>query len=274
MARIRTVLCFGDSNTYGAVPTLARVGRHRFAPDRRWPGILRKKLGAGWHVIEEGHPSRTTLRDDPIEGSHKNGLRGLPISLESHMPLDLVILMLGTNDLKLRFAASPSDIADSIEVIAKVVQNSDAGPGGTAPTVMIIAPPPMKEVDWLAEMFVGGAAKSLEFGQRFAEVAKRCGAAFLDGGAIVESSTVDGIHLESESHRALGNAVAQVVESLFPESATGVRPAAASKRLTTSIGITSGQEPSAGSSRSYGGLGSKRKVQQTGVRSKKGGMTK
>ena len=166
MADTRTILCFGDSNTYGAVPTLARVGRHRFAPDRRWPGILRKHLGASWHVIEEGHPSRTTLRDDPIEGGHKNGLKALPICLESHMPLDLVIMMLGTNDLKWRFAASPSDISDSIEILVKAVQRSDAGPAGSAPAVMVIAPPPMQEVDWLAEMFVGGAAKSLEFGAR------------------------------------------------------------------------------------------------------------
>ena len=132
MGGARTVLCYGDSNTYGAVPTLARIGRHRFAPDRRWPGIVRKQLGSGWDVVEEGLPSRTTLRDDPIEGSHKNGLRGLPIALESHMPIDLVILMLGTNDLKQRFAASPSDIADSVEVVAKAIQGSEAGPGGAA----------------------------------------------------------------------------------------------------------------------------------------------
>jgi lysophospholipase L1-like esterase len=274
VARVRTVLCFGDSNTYGAVPTLARVGRHRFAPERRWPGILRKKLGAGWDVVEEGHPSRTTLRDDPIEGSHKNGLRGLPIALESHMPLDLVILMLGTNDLKLRFAASPSDIADSLEVVAKAVLNSDAGPGGAAPAVMIIAPPPMKEVDWLAEMFVGGAAKSLEFGHRFAEVARRCGAAFLDAGAIVESSTVDGIHLESESHRILGNAVAQAVETLFPDGAAQARKVPTPKRLTTSSGIIAGQERSAASARAHGGPGGRTTIQQTGVRSKKGGTKK
>ena len=209
LAGVRTVLCFGDSNTYGAVPTLARVGRHRFAPDRRWPGIVRKQLGPGWQVIEEGQPSRTTLRDDPIEGGHKNGLRGLPISLESHMPIDLVILMLGTNDLKQRFAASPSDIADSLEALAKAVQASEAGPGGTAPAVMIIAPPPILEVDWLAEMFVGGAAKSLEFGARLADVAARCRAAFLDAGTLVESSTIDGIHLEAEAHRVLGSAVAR-----------------------------------------------------------------
>lgn len=237
MAGVRTVLCFGDSNTYGAVPTLARVGRHRFAPDRRWPGILRKQLGSGWEVVEEGHPSRTTLRDDPIEGRHKNGLKGLPISLESHMPIDLVILMLGTNDLKQRFAASPSDIADSIEVVVKAVQASEAGPGGAAPAVMIVAPPPMQEVDWLAEMFLGGAAKSLELGARFAEVARRCRAAFLDAGAIVESSTVDGIHLESESHRALGLAVARAVEEIFADGAAARRKGPASRRITTSTGI-------------------------------------
>lgn len=235
MAGVRTVLCFGDSNTYGAVPTLARVGRHRFAPDRRWPGIVRKQLGPGWQVVEEGHPSRTTLRDDPIEGSHKNGLRALPIALESHMPIDLVVLMLGTNDLKQRFAASPSDIADSVEVVAKAVQASEAGPGGSAPAVMIIAPPPMLEVDWLAEMFVGGAQKSLEFGARMAEVATRCGAAFLDAGTLIESSTVDGVHLEAEAHHALGSAVARLVVDLFPDGHDRAT-ASPSLRVTTSSG--------------------------------------
>jgi lysophospholipase L1-like esterase len=228
---VRTILCFGDSNTYGAVPTLARIGRHRYAPDRRWPGILRKQLGHGWEVVEAGHPSRTTLRDDPIEGSHKNGLRALPILLESHMPIDLVVLMLGTNDLKHRFAASPSDIAESVEVLVKAVGSSEAGPGGTAPAIVIIAPPPIAEVDWLGEMFVGGATKSLQLGPRLAEVAARCRATFLDAATLVESSTVDGIHLDAESHRVLGTAVARLVEDLFPvetvrttkTSSTGIR---------------------------------------------------
>lgn len=233
MAGGRTILCFGDSNTYGAVPTLARVGRHRYAPDRRWPGIVRKQLGPGWQVVEEGHPSRTTLRDDPIEGSHKNGLRGLPISLESHMPIDLVILMLGTNDLKQRFAASPSDIADSLEIVAKAVQASEAGPGGSAPAVMIIAPPPILEVDWLAEMFVGGAAKSLQFGARMSEVAARCRAAFIDAGTLVESSTVDGIHLEADAHRALGSAVTHVVEGLFPDESIADKSTSAPRGITS-----------------------------------------
>ena len=236
MSGLRTVLCFGDSNTYGAVPTLARVGRHRFAPDRRWPGVLRKRLGSGWQVVEEGHPSRTTLRDDPIEGSHKNGLRALPISLESHMPIELVILMLGTNDLKQRFAASPTDIADSLEILTKSVQTSEAGPGGAAPAVMIIAPPPMLEVDWLGEMFVGGARKSLEFGARMGEVAARCRTSFLDAGTLIESSAVDGVHLEAEGHRVLGSAVADLVQGLFPDEASRAK-AVSSSRVITSTGI-------------------------------------
>jgi lysophospholipase L1-like esterase len=211
----RTILCFGDSNTYGAVPTLARIGRHRFAPARRWTGILQRLLGPEWQVMEEGHPSRTTVFDDPIEGAHKNGLRALPVCLETHMPIDLVIIMLGTNDLKHRFGASPSDIADSIEVLVKAVQKSEAGPGGAAPAAMVIAPPPILEVGWMGELFAGGAAKSKQFGPRFREAAARCSAAFLDAGAIVESSTVDGIHLDEDAQRVLAGAVAERIGSLF-----------------------------------------------------------
>lgn len=215
MTKVRTVLCFGDSNTYGAVPTLARSGRHRFAPDRRWPGIMRRQLGSGWDIIEEGQPSRTTVRDDPIEGVHKSGLRALPICLDSHMPIDLVIVMLGTNDLKYRFAAMPGDIADSVEIIVRAIQHSEAGPGGAAPPVILVAPPAMQEVDWLGEMFSGGAAKSAVLGGLLRAVADRCEVPFVDAGEIVESSAVDGIHLDSDAHRKLGLELAKAVLSAF-----------------------------------------------------------
>lgn len=217
MASVRTILCYGDSNTYGAIPTLARVGRHRYAPDRRWPGIMRRQLGSGWDVIEEGHPSRTTVHDDPIEGAHKNGLKALPVSLESHMPIDLVILMLGTNDLKYRFSLSANDIADSIELLVRTVQRSEAGPGGSAPPVMLVSPPPMQEIDWLGEMFLGGAAKSQRFARLFGEVAKRTGIPFFDAAELIESSAVDGIHLDSDSHRVLGKKMTEMVRTLIPD---------------------------------------------------------
>lgn len=215
MKALRTVLCFGDSNTYGAVPTLARTGRHRFARDRRWTGVMARQLGAGWDVVEEGHPSRTTVHADPIEGAHKNGLAALPICLESHMPLDLVIVMLGTNDLKARFAVTPGDIADSIEIIVKAVQGSEAGANGAPPKVLVVAPPPMAEIDWFADMFAGGAEKSRRLAPFLAAMCERRRVPFVDAGALVESSTVDGIHLDAEAHKALGQAIAQTVAGLF-----------------------------------------------------------
>jgi lysophospholipase L1-like esterase len=215
VTQIKTIMCFGDSNTYGAIPTLARAGRHRFAPDRRWPGVLRRQLGSGWEVLEEGHPGRTTVHDDPIEGLHKNGLKALPVCLETHMPLDLVVLMLGTNDLKHRFSVTAADVADSVEILVRAVQRSEAGHGGAAPAVLMVAPPPMLEVDWFGQMFLGGAQKSLGFAAVFRDAAKRASAAFLDAGAFVESSTVDGIHLDSDAHRVLGTEIAKAVQALL-----------------------------------------------------------
>jgi lysophospholipase L1-like esterase len=155
------------------------------------------------------------VHDDPIEGVHKNGLKALPVCLETHMPLDLVILMLGTNDLKHRFSVTTADVADSIEVLVRTIQRSEAGHGGVAPAVLVVAPPPMLEVDWFGEMFAGGAAKSAGFGDVFREAAKRAGAAFLNAADLVESSTVDGIHLESDGHRVLGTELAKAVEALI-----------------------------------------------------------
>jgi len=208
-------MCFGDSNTYGAIPTLARTGRHRFAPDRRWPGIMRRQLGGGWDVIEEGQGGRTTVHDDPIEGIHKNGLKALPVCLETHMPLDLVILMLGINDLKHRFSVTANDVADSVEVLARIAQRSEAGHAGAPPAVLVVAPPPILEVDWFGQMFLGGAAKSLYFAGLFRDAAKRAGAAFFNAGDFVESSTIDGIHLDSDAHRVLGVELAKAVQSLI-----------------------------------------------------------
>ncbi len=214
MTQAKTVMCFGDSNTYGAIPTLARSGRHRFAPDRRWPGVMRKTLGNGWDVIEEGHPGRTTVHEDPIEGLHKSGIKALPVLLETHMPLDAIVLALGTNDLKHRFSLTPNDVADSIEVLVRLIQRSEAGDGGVAPKVLVVAPPPLLEVDWFGQMFLGGAEKSKHLGRLFREAAKRAGVAFLDAGAVIESSTVDGIHFESDAHRVLGTEIAKAVQAL------------------------------------------------------------
>lgn len=106
----KNILCFGDSNTYGYSPE----GTGRYPRQERWTGILAQRLGPAYRILEEGLCGRTTVWEDPIEGD-KCGIRHLPSCIASHTPLDLVIIMLGTNDFKQRFHVTASDIALSME---------------------------------------------------------------------------------------------------------------------------------------------------------------
>jgi lysophospholipase L1-like esterase len=212
---MRTVLCYGDSNTHGTMPMHTLGERNRYDPDVRWTGVLAGRLGSLWQVVEEGHPGRTTVLDDPIEGPHKNGRTALPVILESHRPIDLVIIMLGTNDLKFRFCVNAFDIADSAGKLAEIAKASLCGPGETAPQVLLVAPPPVTETGPLADMFQGGAATGQQFPEQFAAVAERYGCAFLDAGKVIRSSAVDGVHYDAGDHKKLGDAVADAVHGLF-----------------------------------------------------------
>ena len=204
------VLCFGDSNTWGYSPK----SRDRFARKTRWPGVLQAALGDGFSVVEEGLGGRTTVWDDPIEGD-KNGRRQLPALLESHKPLDLVVLMLGTNDLKRRFSAPASDIAAGVERLIGIILASSSGGTGKAPKIFVIAPPPLGKLSDLAEMFEGGTEKSRLLGKLYRQVAAEYGCAFLDAGSVIHSSDLDGIHFEEKEHRALGEAVAREVKKIL-----------------------------------------------------------
>src|SRR5687767_10770185 len=203
-----TILCFGDSNTHGSVPMLHRDDIRRFGPDERWPGVLRRELGAGFTVIEEGLPGRTTVHDDPIEGVYKNGLWYLRACLESHRPFDLMTLMLGTNDLKSRFAVQPLDIGESIGLLLEAITQSVAGPDNKPPRVLLIAPPPLAKLSFLGDMFFGGLEKSQRFGVVYRAQAEKYGADFLDAGTVIRTSDVDGVHFDLGEHAKLGVAVA------------------------------------------------------------------
>ncbi len=206
---MKTVLCYGDSNTWGSDPETGE----RFAPDVRWPGVLRRSLGEGYWVIEEGLGGRTTVRDDPIEGAHKNGRTYLRACLESHKPIDLVTIMLGTNDLKARFAASASDIAQGAASLAGEALRSGCGPGGGAPVVVLISPPALGRLTDMAEMFEGATEKSRLFPEHYRRFSEQQGCGFLDASEVIASSDIDGIHLEAAEHRKLGEAVAARVRS-------------------------------------------------------------
>ncbi len=210
---MREILCFGDSNTWGYSPHTF----DRYPREVRWTGVLLRELGPDYHVIEEGLNGRTTVWDDPIEGvgSSKNGRAYLIPCLESHKPLDLVIIKLGTNDLKHRFSVTATDVANSAGALVDIVKASLAGRGTGSPAVLLIAPPPLGRMTDFAEMFQGGAEKSREFSAQFRRVAQEKGCAFLDAGQVLACSEADGLHYDSEGHKALGVAVAGKVRELL-----------------------------------------------------------
>lgn len=208
---MKTILCFGDSNTWGYDPATAT----RFPLEGRWPSVMAARLGPDYLAIAEGLGGRTTVWDDPVEVD-KNGARQLPSCLESHKPLDLVVIMLGTNDLKLRFGAGPLDIASGAQRLARMVLSSASGPEGRAPALLLVVPPPILELGPFAEMFAGGAAKSTRLAHFFTLKAKELGVPLLDAGQHVSSSPLDGIHFSAEGQRSLGEAVAAWVRAALP----------------------------------------------------------
>ena len=160
---------------------------------------------------EEGLPGRTTVHPDPVEGGHLSGLAALPMVLGTHSPIDVLVIMLGSNDLKARFAVGPADIAGSIEVLVHAGRAFCTSTGRPVPRILLVAPASIIEVGESGEMFAGGAEKSRRLGPVLRATADRLGVDFLDAGAHVRTSAVDGVHLDPDAHRALGEAVAAAV---------------------------------------------------------------
>jgi lysophospholipase L1-like esterase len=207
----KVIVCYGDSNTWGADPS----GLGRFPPDVRWTGVLQSELGADYNVIEEGLNGRTTNIEDTIEVD-RNGRAQLPPTIESQRPFDLMIIMLGTNDLKARNNRSAADIAQSASKLAEIAKRSQAGPNGENPKVLLMAPPATIESGGgLDQLFAGSIEKSKLFPEQYAYYANAVGVEFLDAGRVIVSSPVDGIHFDPEEHAKLGKAVAAEVRRII-----------------------------------------------------------
>lgn len=208
------LLCFGDSNTWGYVPASGQ----RFSLEVRWPGVLQSRLGGGYRVIEEGLNGRTTVHED-LEREGRNGRRFLGPLLESHAPLDLLIVMLGTNDLMACYASSAADITRGTAVLLDIAAVSAAGRDASPPPALLIAPPRIVENGAAVEAeLVGAAEKSAALGAHFRALAGVRGCAFLDAAEIVSPSVHDGVHLDAAGHGILGQAVAELVEKSMRNS--------------------------------------------------------
>lgn len=205
----KTVLCFGDSNTWGRSP----FGVERLPPESRWPVVMQSKLGEDYQIVMEGLNGRTTVWEDPIEEGRCGKAYLMPCLL-THDPIDLVILMLGTNDLKKRFSVSAFDIGRSVGLLLDKILASATGPGKTAPKVLLMAPPPVAKLTEFAAMFEGAEEKSRQLAGYYRQHAQLRGCSFFDAGELIRSSDADGIHFEPQEHVKLGERVAQLVSAL------------------------------------------------------------
>jgi len=209
-----TVVCYGDSNTHGFDPATGR----RLPRDVRWPGVVARRLAGRAHVVEEGLNGRTTTWEDPFEPG-RNGRAYLLPCLRSHAPVAVVVIMLGTNDLKAIHRLEPPQIAQGAGALVHVARESLAGPDGGPPAVLLVAPPPLGAATAAAELWGFGAAResSRRLAPLYREAAAQAGAAFLDAGALVTVDPADGVHLAAAAHGVLGAAIAGEVERLLDE---------------------------------------------------------
>lgn len=210
----RTILCFGDSNTWGFIPG---ADGGRYAPEQRWPGVMQEALGEEFAVIEEGQNGRMTVWNDPMEtGVSKCGLDHLPVVLETHKPLDLVIIMLGTNDLKSYMGHSATSIAQGAITLADLVLESDSGVKHKAPKVLLVCPAAVSEGHcpfW--HLFDGAPETSKDMPAAYEELARDRGIPFLNAGDFAVCPEPDCIHLDEVGHASLGAAMADKVKSIF-----------------------------------------------------------
>lgn len=211
----KTIVCYGDSNTHGY--NSSNMGR--FTEKERFPCLLAKLLGPGWLVREEGLSGRTTSFDDPLfEGL--NGFSMIYPCLMTHEPVDLLVVMLGTNDVKERFAATPENIAKGLErLVTKALVSKEAW--RNTPNILIVAPPPIEDgyqsTAIFGEMGSFCIEKSKALAPLYEDVAARLDCHFLDAGTIpgICMYPYDHMHLSLESHRLLAEKLASVIPGLF-----------------------------------------------------------
>jgi lysophospholipase L1-like esterase len=210
MAREKSVLCFGDSNTWGYVPLTAG----RLLRAERWPGILQKSLGESYYVIEEGLNGRATVFDEPFRDG-RNARTSLLAVLESHAPLDLLIIMLGTNDLKHHLNVSAHESARGISALLKIATNSASSFDKGSPKILVIAPPRFGNLsELMAHHFEGAVARSSELPAQYEQSCALFGCSFLDCNQVTTVAG-DGIHLDVHGHHKLAMALVPVVKDLI-----------------------------------------------------------
>ena len=216
---MKRVLIFGDSNSWGFTD---QDNGHRY--EKRWPVLLNQELiqkGFNIEILEDCLPGRTTNIDDLQDGTHLNGAKVLKSSLLSHSPIDFVLILLGTNDLKVRFQRSAEDIANGIKELIQIVFETNSGTGSwhdqNKSKLIIICPPALGEKSndptWLNfDEWVGGLDKSKQLYYSFEKVCSHMGVDLIDASQFCQSSNIDPIHWSKPMHQKCSENLSKILE--------------------------------------------------------------
>lgn len=210
---VKTVLAYGDSLTWG----YSADGPSRHVLEDRWPSVLAAGLGGGVQVIAEGLNGRTTAFDDHLAECDRNGARILPTVLHTHAPLDLVIIMLGANDMKPGIAGTAHLAMQGMRRLTKIIAHHAWPLDMEAPPVLIVAPPPLcgtADAEFAA-MFAGGVEQSRMLASLYRDLADETGCGFFDAGSVAQTTPADGVHLDAENTRAIGKALVPMTKMML-----------------------------------------------------------
>ena len=221
MSEKKQILCYGDSNTWGTIGRWLKSDEpsERFDEFTRWPCVVQRELGENYHIIEEGLGGRTTIYP-PVNEAWKNGEPYLTPCLLSHRPLDLVIIMLGTNDLHVKMDLDKDALKTGITRLIDIAQSlPKAGRGAKIPKVLIIAPIEVRPSapEGRTEVYPKfrgeiGRDLSLSFPHIYEQIAHDKGCYFLNAQLYAQPCPADGVHMDKESHIRLGKAVANFIK--------------------------------------------------------------
>ena len=214
MEQIR-ILCYGDSNTWGYI---SGSDHQRYGNNERWTKILADLLGNRFEVIEEGLNSRTLTSNDTRPGKEgKNGYEYLMPCLDTHDPIDLVILMLGTNELKAKYQKSANNVGEMLEeYFVKTILNRKSQLKDSCPKLLIVVPPIVNENQEYCKtnnMFLGASQKSKELNDIYKNIAKKYNCFFLSNQGL--ETGIDGVHLTKESHMKLAKKLEEKINQIY-----------------------------------------------------------
>lgn len=210
---MKNVLAFGDSLTWGA--DAATGGRHAF--EDRWPNVLETELSGQARVFAEGLNGRTTIFDDYSIPTERNGSKALPMLLATHEPLDLVIILLGTNDMRSHICGNAAGSAMGIARLINIVKTFCYKPGHGTPKVLVVSPPLVADGQdaLFNDVMLGAGALSKEYAGKYAQICVRENVSFFDAGTVVSADPNDGVHLDAKNTRALGLGLAPIVKEIL-----------------------------------------------------------